>query len=191
MCFATYFYWKRQNWPYFVQSLHQQNWIPILDWFCCDMKVWKYTFLWVFFFSNLWFKWLKQLQQMNLFYIASEKWKKKKKKKSHHFHPDTLETVICCQIAGSLQFLGSFGIADSRWIPSSGGCWYCKPAPSVSNSSLSLVIQSLPVITLVSQCKPRAAKEEYKCVHTSELSWISWISPFSGVQFICNNLVVF
>lgn len=144
-----------------------------------------------FFFFNLWFKWLKQLQQMNISTLLQKNGGKKKEKRSHHFHPDTPETVICYQIAGSLQFLGSFRISDSRWIPSSGGYWYCKPGPSVSNSSLSVVIQSLPVITVVSQYKLRAAKEEYKCVNTSALSWISWISPFSGVHFICNSLVQF
>lgn len=114
-----------------------------------------------------------------------------REKKSHHFHPDILETVIGYHIAGTLQFLGSFRVSDSRWIPSSGGYWYCKPGPTVSNSSLSLVIQPFPAITVVSQYKLRAAKEEYKCVNTSELSWISWVFPFSRVKFICNNLVLF
>lgn len=163
--------------------------IPILDWFCCDRRVWRYTSLclFFFFFSSLWFKWLKQLQRMNLFYIASGK-KKKKILPLPSRHPGDSYLLSDCW---SLQFLGSFRMSDSRWIPSSGGYWYCKPGPTVSNSSLSLVIQSFPVITVVSQYKLRAAKEEYECVNTSELSWISWIFPFSRVKFICNNLVLF
>lgn len=54
---------------------------------------------------------------------------------------------------------------DSRWIPSSSGYWYCKPGPNISISSLFLVIQSFPVITIVNQYKVQAAKEEYKCKH--------------------------
>lgn len=42
--------------------------ISILDWFCCGMSVWRFSFL-----MSLCFISLKQVQQMNLSYIASEK----------------------------------------------------------------------------------------------------------------------
>lgn len=185
MCFC----WKRQNWPYFVQSLHQQNWHShpglVLLW---QESLEIYIFMGFFFFFLAVFG-LNDWNSSNGWIFSTLLQKKKKKiLPLPSRHPGDCYLLSDCW---SLQFLGSFRISDSRWIPSSGGYWYCKPGPTVSNSSLSLVIRSFPVITVVSQYKLWAAREEYECVSTSELSWISWIFPFSRVKFICKNLILF